>query len=69
MVEQSGGEVILNDANEYWIGEFVDTNKYEQDLMQVLSHYIKHYEKLAQLGKDYKKIPAKELNTLFTLSS
>tara|TARA_R100001443_G_scaffold96381_1_gene103206 strand:- start:25 stop:453 length:429 start_codon:yes stop_codon:yes gene_type:complete len=69
MVEQSGGEVILNDANEYWIGEFVDTNKYEQDLMQVLSHYIKHYAKLAKLGKDYKKIPAKELDTLFTLSS
>ena len=69
LVEQNGGEVILGDVNDYWIASYIDTGKYKQDLMEVLSHYIKNYAKMAELGKEYKKIPAKELETLFKLSS
>tara|TARA_A100001391_G_scaffold199081_1_gene181567 strand:+ start:668 stop:1099 length:432 start_codon:yes stop_codon:yes gene_type:complete len=69
LVEQNGGKVVLGDVNDYWIASYIDTGKYKQDLMEVLAHYIKHYAKLAELGKDYKKISGKELDTLFVTTS
>ena len=64
LVEQNGGEVVLGDANDYWVSKYVDTDVYSQDMLEVLSHYLTLFKK-----KDYKKIPVKELSTLFKINS
>ena len=60
LAKQNGGSVNLQEANDLWIEQFVDTGTYEQDLVQVSSHYIG----LFKSDKGYKKIPSEDLKKL-----
>ena len=64
LAEQNGGSVNLQEANELWITQFVNTGVFKQDLVQVSGHYIGRFNSL----KGYKQIPSADLKKLITIS-
>tara|TARA_R100000734_G_C3296627_1_gene87725 strand:+ start:105 stop:497 length:393 start_codon:yes stop_codon:yes gene_type:complete len=60
LAKQNGGSVNLQEANDLWIEQFVDTGTYKQDLVEVSSHYLG----LFNSAKGYKKIPSADLKQL-----
>ena len=64
MLEQNGSSLNMQDANDYWITNYVDTGVYTQDLVTVVSHYRGVFNS----KKGYKQIPSEELRKLITIS-
>ena len=64
LAEQNGGSVNLQEANDLWITQFVNTKVFKQDLVQVAGHYIG----LFNSPKGYKQIPSADLKKLITIS-
>ena len=64
LAEQNGGSVNLQEANDLWISQFVNTKVFKQDLVQVAGHYIG----LFNSPKGYKQIPSADLKKLITIS-
>ena len=64
MLEQNGNSLNMQEANDYWITNYVDTGVYTQDLVTVVSHYRGVFNS----NKGYKHIPRDELTKLITIS-
>ena len=60
IAKQNGGSFNLQEANDLWIEQFVDTGTYKQDLVEVSSHYLG----LFKSSKGYKNIPSEDLKQL-----
>ena len=60
LAKQNGGSVSLQEANDLWIEQFVDTGVYSQDLVEVSTHYLGLFKR----DKGYKNIPSAELKQL-----